>query len=108
MVLPWPPHSNRFAFIWLCLACASSLLFIAPVNSQSRCEGTVVTGLGHRQNFVGKKILHLEASSGWGGQEMRILREAQGMRERGYEVIFGVMKGGQLVDRARTAGVVLF
>jgi hypothetical protein len=32
-------------------------------------------------------ILHTEASTGWGGQEIRILREAIGMRERGHKVI---------------------
>jgi glycosyltransferase involved in cell wall biosynthesis len=32
------------------------------------------------------KILHTEASCGWGGQEIRILSEAQGMRLRGHDV----------------------
>ncbi len=49
-------------------------------------------------------ILHLEASSGWGGQEMRILREAEGMRRRGHQVVFAVMKKGHLIEKARTAG----
>jgi glycosyltransferase involved in cell wall biosynthesis len=49
-------------------------------------------------------ILHLEASSGWGGQEMRILRESIGMRARGYNVSIAVMKGGQLAQHARKAG----
>jgi glycosyltransferase involved in cell wall biosynthesis len=49
-------------------------------------------------------ILHLEASSGWGGQEMRILREAEGMRKRGHAVFFAVMKGGALAKEARKAG----
>lgn len=48
-------------------------------------------------------ILHLEASSGWGGQEIRILREAEGMRARGHTVILAVTKGGGLVARARNA-----
>lgn len=30
------------------------------------------------------KILHTEASAGWGGQELRILAEMQGLRERGH------------------------
>jgi glycosyltransferase involved in cell wall biosynthesis len=50
------------------------------------------------------RILHLEASSGWGGQEIRILKEAEGMRARGHEVFFAVMKGGSLVERACKAG----
>jgi glycosyltransferase involved in cell wall biosynthesis len=32
------------------------------------------------------KILHTEASCGWGGQEIRILDEAKGLIARGYEV----------------------
>jgi glycosyltransferase involved in cell wall biosynthesis len=50
------------------------------------------------------KILHLEASPGWGGQEMRILKEAEGMRLRSHEVILGVMKKGKLVQAAKEAG----
>ena len=50
------------------------------------------------------RILHLEASPGWGGQEIRILREAEGMRLKGHEVIFGVMRGGKLVAEARKSG----
>ena len=32
------------------------------------------------------KILHTEASTGWGGQEIRILDEAEGLRARGHDV----------------------
>jgi glycosyltransferase involved in cell wall biosynthesis len=32
------------------------------------------------------RILHTEASNGWGGQEIRILDEAVGLRERGHDV----------------------
>jgi glycosyltransferase involved in cell wall biosynthesis len=32
------------------------------------------------------RILHTEASTGWGGQEIRILDETVGMRSRGHEV----------------------
>ena len=32
------------------------------------------------------KILHTEASKGWGGQEIRILTEAAGMLARGHRV----------------------
>ena len=28
------------------------------------------------------KILHTESSEGWGGQEMRVVAEMQGLRER--------------------------
>lgn len=54
------------------------------------------------------KILHLESSAGWGGQEIRILREAEGMREKGHEVIFCVMRGGKLIDQARKAGFLVY
>ncbi len=49
-------------------------------------------------------ILHLEASPGWGGQEIRILREAEGMRSRGHRVLFVVMSGGSLAKEARKEG----
>jgi len=50
------------------------------------------------------KILHTEASWGWGGQEIRILREAIGLRERGHDIYFAVVPGGVLVQRARDEG----
>ena len=53
-------------------------------------------------------ILHLEASPGWGGQEIRILREAEGMRSRGHAVILCVMKGGGLVSEACKAGFTVY
>jgi len=53
---------------------------------------------------MSKRILHTESSPGWGGQELRILREAEGMRERGYEVILAVREGGGLVKPALEAG----
>ncbi len=49
-------------------------------------------------------ILHLEASTGWGGQEIRIFREAEGMRSRGHQVIIACMKGAKLAEKARGAG----
>lgn len=54
------------------------------------------------------KILHLEASSGWGGQEIRILREAEGMRKRGHEVTLAVAEGGGLVKHARASGFTVY
>lgn len=54
------------------------------------------------------KILHLEASPGWGGQEIRILREAEGMRKRGHEVILAVMRGGELIAKGRAAGFTVY
>ena len=31
-------------------------------------------------------IVHTESSHGWGGQEIRILSEAEGMRARGHRI----------------------
>ncbi|MCB1180541.1 MAG: glycosyltransferase family 4 protein [Chlamydiia bacterium] len=49
-------------------------------------------------------ILHTEASPGWGGQEIRSLKEAVGMTRRGHRVLFAIQKGGGLVQPARDAG----
>lgn len=54
------------------------------------------------------RILHTEASPGWGGQELRILREAEGMRARGHDIFLAVQKGGGLVKPAREAGFVVY
>ncbi len=54
------------------------------------------------------QIIHLEASSGWGGQEIRILREAEGMRARGHQIIFAVMRGAKLVAKARLLGFTVY
>ncbi len=50
------------------------------------------------------RILHTESSSGWGGQEIRILKESLGLQERGHEFFFAVAKGGVLVHKAREKG----
>ncbi len=54
------------------------------------------------------RILHTEASPGWGGQEIRILREALGMRARGHTVLLAVRKGALLADRARREGLQVY
>lgn len=54
------------------------------------------------------RILHTESSNGWGGQEIRILRESIGLRARGHEVIMAVVRGGGLVAKAREAGFVVY
>lgn len=46
-------------------------------------------------------VLHLEASPGWGGQEMRILKESQALRNLGHSVIIAVEKNGGLVRQAK-------
>lgn len=54
------------------------------------------------------RILHTESSNGWGGQEIRILREAEGMRSRGHEVVLAVIQGGSLAAHARESGFVVY
>lgn len=39
---------------------------------------------------------------------MRILREAEGMRDRGHLVIFAIAKGGELIARARALGFTVY
>lgn len=46
----------------------------------------------------------MEASPGWGGQEIRILKESLGMQKRGHQIFLGVAKGGGLVEKARLEG----
>ncbi|MFA6119642.1 MAG: glycosyltransferase family 4 protein [Parachlamydiales bacterium] len=53
-------------------------------------------------------ILHLESSPGWGGQEMRILKESLGMKGLGHKVIMAVEKGGGLVKQAREKGFLVY
>ena len=53
-------------------------------------------------------ILHTESSNGWGGQEIRILKESLGLIERGFKVSLAVVRGGKLVDYARREGLEVF
>lgn len=50
------------------------------------------------------KILHTEASTGWGGQEIRIFREIIGMRERGHNVIIAAHPESKLLEHAKKEG----
>ena len=50
------------------------------------------------------RILHTESSNGWGGQEIRILKESIGLRGRGHQIFFAVASKGGLIPRAREAG----
>ncbi|MDR2539107.1 MAG: glycosyltransferase family 4 protein [Chlamydiales bacterium] len=54
------------------------------------------------------KIVHTESSMGWGGQEMRILAEAEGMRQRGHTVFFALSANSELVRRAMQKGFVVY
>ncbi len=49
-------------------------------------------------------ILHTEESKGWGGQEIRIIQEALGMRKRGHNVIIAAHPESSLLKRGDKEG----
>ncbi len=51
------------------------------------------------------RILHTEASLGWGGQEIRILGEARGVARRGHEVLLAAAPGARILEEAARFGV---
>lgn len=51
------------------------------------------------------KIVHTEASCGWGGQEIRILEEARGMIARGHDVSVLCTPGARILTEASRFGV---
>jgi len=51
------------------------------------------------------KILHTEASCGWGGQEIRILEEANGLIARGHEVAIACPSTARIYAEAPRYGV---
>ena len=51
------------------------------------------------------RILHTEASCGWGGQEIRILEEARGLIERGHSVSVACPAQARLYTEAPRFGV---
>jgi glycosyltransferase involved in cell wall biosynthesis len=54
------------------------------------------------------KILHTEASPGWGGQEIRVLDEAQGFIERGHQVWIAGQPHSQIVPASRKRNIETF
>lgn len=51
------------------------------------------------------RILHTEASSGWGGQEIRIVTESQIFAQHGHEVFIVADQDSQLAQRAPQYGI---
>ena len=51
------------------------------------------------------RILHTESSQGLGGQEYRVLAEAQAMNRRGHEVVIAAPENSQLAKLARDGGL---
>ena len=49
-------------------------------------------------------ILHTESSLGWGGQERRILAEAEAMQRRGHRLLLACDPRGELYRRAPGRG----
>lgn len=51
------------------------------------------------------RIVHTESSCGWGGQEIRILTESQGMLERGHTVHLLCVQGSNIHREALKRGI---
>src|SRR2546422_8617945 len=51
------------------------------------------------------RIVHSEASTGWGGQERRIMAELQGFHRRGHAVWLLAPPHSQIFQRARAEGI---
>jgi glycosyltransferase involved in cell wall biosynthesis len=51
------------------------------------------------------KILHTESSCGWGGQEIRILDESQGMSARGHEIALAAPRESRIYEAALERGL---
>ena len=51
------------------------------------------------------KIVHTEASCGWGGQEIRILEESLGMMERGHQVVILCPPEARIYGEAQRRGI---
>ncbi len=54
------------------------------------------------------RVLHTEASVGWGGQEIRILGEMLGMKQRGHMVALAAPGHARIYKRASEAGIKVF
>lgn len=51
------------------------------------------------------RILHTESSTGWGGQEIRILTEAEGLLRRGHRVTLVTPASAEIYPAARKRGI---
>lgn len=52
------------------------------------------------------RIAHLESSPGWGGQEIRIIKESEGLRQKGHQIFFLCAKNALLFPKAKERGFV--
>lgn len=53
-------------------------------------------------------ILHTECSDGWGGQEIRTVRESQGMQRRGHRLVIAAPARSMIYKRALEAGFTVY
>src|SRR6267378_57956 len=51
------------------------------------------------------KIIHTESSCGWGGQELRIIVESEGMLARGHEVCVVAPPESRILAETRRRGI---
>jgi glycosyltransferase involved in cell wall biosynthesis len=51
------------------------------------------------------KVLHVDSASGWRGGQSQVLLTAEGMAQRGHDVLVACRKGGVLEQRAHEAGL---
>lgn len=51
------------------------------------------------------RILHTESSTGWGGQEIRILTESRGLLDRGHEVTLLTPVNAEIYSAAQRMGI---
>jgi glycosyltransferase involved in cell wall biosynthesis len=51
------------------------------------------------------RIVHSEASTGWGGQERRIMAELEGFKRRGHDVWLLAPQHSSIFQRAKVAGI---
>jgi glycosyltransferase involved in cell wall biosynthesis len=63
---------------------------------------------GDNKNMRPLTILHTEAATGWGGQQMRVLHEVSGLIGRGHQVMLACQPGSEIAGRAPEWGVPVF
>lgn len=54
------------------------------------------------------RILHTEASSGWGGQEIRIVNECRVFAQHGHQVMIAADRDSQIIQRASEYGITTY
>lgn len=68
-------------------------------------SATAVASAAPRPGARALDIVHTESSCGWGGQEIRILTEAQGMIARGHRVAIWAVPGSNILVEAERRAI---